>query len=80
MMDKELLRRLMSGEKVKKVPTKKFAILRDGEKVALGSMPVGAYEGKQGTYRRSRKGASRIQPNGSRYYVAGSDDILAYKC
>jgi hypothetical protein len=44
---------------------------------------VGAFSGKQGSIRRSRKGASRIQPNGFRRYQADwwntAGTVTAYK-
>jgi len=80
-MDIELIRQLMSGERAK-APLTKYAILRGGEKVALTTnltKEVGAYTGKQGSVKRSRKGRSVIQPNGERYYLNGNPDVIAYK-
>lgn len=51
------------------------------DKVSLSALKsgVGQYSGKQGTIKRSRKGQTRIQPNGSRYYVNNWDEeVVSY--
>lgn len=57
--------------------------LPDGtlDKVALSMIgSPGQFEGKQGTVKRSRKGATRIQANGRRYFVQNYDhDVVWYK-
>lgn len=70
---------------VSKSSTGRQALVRaaDGtlDKVAVSVLSsVGYFEGKQGTIRRSRKGATRIQPNGSRYYCPNFDqEVIAYQ-
>lgn len=76
-MERELLERLMSGKRPQNFK-KGYAILNDGSKVTLDSVKVGGFEGKQGTVKRSRKGASRIQPNGTRQFIPGSPEVVAY--
>ena len=77
-MDLELMKTLLAGKRVKKAPSFKngYALIRTES--GLSKVPItpeiraalGKHEGKQGTVRRSSKGASRIQANGRRYYVA----------
>jgi hypothetical protein len=57
-----------------------------GGELVKGKIPAelaGSFTGKQGSIRRSRKGASRIQPNGSRRYQHGfwadAEMATAYK-
>jgi hypothetical protein len=54
----------------------------DGFEWHTGKPPANVrFEGKAGTMRRSRKGATRRMPNGSRYVVGQYDEpqVLAYK-
>jgi len=65
--------------------TKGYAIVRTDaglETVALSSVRehIGSFQGKQGSTKRSNKGATRIRPNGRRKYVGSTDvDVIAYK-
>lgn len=49
----------------------------------MGDFDLGTFQGKVGSIRRSRKGASRRMPNGRRYYQAhdydaNKQDVVAY--
>lgn len=39
----------------------------------------GAFEGRVGSIRRSRKGATRRLANGRRYYINVTNEVVAYK-
>ena len=57
-----------------------FYIDSHGNKHPLKSRDIARFEGKAGTIRRSRKGATRRLANGSRRYVdSGEVDMVAYK-
>jgi len=62
-------------------PSKQVNVLtRDGWVAWKTTAPiVGAYEGRAGTPRRSRKGRVWREPNGRREYLNGSDNVIAYK-
>jgi hypothetical protein len=79
-MDNELLAHLMSG-KAKAKPLTSYAILRNGDKVALSSVNVGSFDSKQGSVRRSKKGRTSIMPNGYARYCPSFDenDVVMYK-
>jgi len=50
------------------------------EAQAFKTAEISKFEGKVGTVRRSRKGRTRRNANGRRYYVRNFDlDIVAYK-
>lgn len=40
---------------------------------------VGAFQGNVGSPRRSRKGRTYHAPNGRRFYVRDSEEVLAYR-
>lgn len=61
-----------------------FAMIRGEnglEKVPLSKLTVGAFEGKTGTLRRSRKGRTYHAPNGQRYYAGQYDtpEVVSYQ-
>ena len=74
---------IVAGLMTKKVSKpKKWAMLSNGEIVPLNkgtTVRVGSFQGKVGSMARSRKGRSYRKPNGERYYLAGSQDVVAYK-
>lgn len=64
------------------------ALVRNGSEVAwedittIGDLNLGSYQGKVGTVRRNRKGATRRLPNGSRRFYRNYMDgkeVIAYK-
>lgn len=84
MVSTELIRDLMEGKK-KQGKTKKFALVRTDNGLEFENLSksttakVGSYQGNVGSARRSRKGRTYRAPNGSRYYVPGELDVVAYK-
>ena len=82
----------LSSEIVKDLMTKKvskprkWALLRNEsgtlEMVSVSKSTterVGSFQGNVGSMARSRKGRSYRKPNGERYYLQGSQDVIAYK-
>jgi hypothetical protein len=69
----ELISGMLREQAIRKTNRRKGAKVIDGS-VYSGKPATeqvgGRFYGKQGTIRRSRKGATRIQPNGRRYYIA----------
>jgi hypothetical protein len=45
----------------------------------MGDFDFGKFEGKAGSIRRSRKGASRRLANGRRRYVNLTNEVIAYR-
>jgi hypothetical protein len=80
-MDNELLKALLAGAPKKNRSTGYALVKRDGqlERVPLSEVDIGAFQGKAGTIRRSRKGAMRRQANGRRFYAPyGKSEVVAY--
>lgn len=80
----EVVTALLSGAKKKPSTGNglQYALVRNMEgqleRVSLKNLDVGHFEGRAGSIRRSRKGATRRLANGRRYYVQGDCIILAY--
>ena len=78
----DLVKQLMA-KKVSKPA--KWAMLRNEsglEIVAVNkstTVRVGSFQGNVGSIARSRRGRTYRKPNGERYYLQGSEDIIAYK-
>jgi hypothetical protein len=78
----DLVKQLMA-KKVSKPA--KWAMLRNEsglEIVAVNkstTVRVGSFQGNVGSIARSRRGRTYRKPNGERYYLQGSEDIVAYK-
>ena len=80
---------LAAGKKGKASKTTEKYLTTEGwvnGKVPRDPMDIGSFEGKVGTMRRSRRGISTRNPNGSRRYtnpqapfVEGNVKVLAYK-
>jgi hypothetical protein len=69
-----------------KAITGKYAITRSGERVKLDGPATGAFDSKQGSKRRSRKGRVWTLPNGYARYIGQpvtttehDTDVVAYK-
>jgi hypothetical protein len=82
-MDNELIKLLLAPRAAKARAAQPTAIVRGSEgleRASVDSLAKGQFVGKQGTPRRSRKGATRIAANGRRYYeVAWDSPVVAYK-
>lgn len=86
MLDDATVEQLYAAKNAKRTKQGKgYVILRGGEKQIIekmGDFEFGAFVGKVGSIRRSRKGASRRLPNGRRKYDApwdGKLDVVSYK-
>lgn len=84
-MERELILKLLAPPPRKsRTGGKSYALLDNGDKVPLSSLSVetlGSFQGKAGTMRRSRKGRTYRQANGSRFYCPNYTGVrvLAYK-
>lgn len=87
MLDEAQVADLYASKQDKRKPAKGkgYVLLNTGDGIErqtiqrMGDYDFGSFEGKVGSIRRSRKGATRRVPNGSRKYVRMTNEVIAYK-